>query len=76
MLRYTMFQYYSGNYFQVLYYCDFRTSLLSVFWCQNSPHYNLENNLFDLDITWNFMAKITENLVLQYEGTYHFKWAF
>ncbi len=40
------------EFFHFLYSCKFRTSLVSAFWCQNCPHYNLENDLFDLDKTW------------------------
>ncbi len=39
---------YSGNFSQMLYCCDFRTSLVSSFWCHNCPHYNLENGC----MTW------------------------
>ncbi len=48
---------YWDNFFHVLYSCDFRICLVSAFWCQNCPHYNLENDLFDLHITWNLMTK-------------------
>ncbi len=43
---------YWNNFSHVLYSSEFWTSLVSAFWCQNCPHYNLENDLFDLDKTW------------------------
>ncbi len=43
---------YWDNFFHVLYFCKYRTSLVSAFWYQNCPHYNLENDLFDPDKTW------------------------
>ncbi len=48
---------YWDNFFHVLYCWNFKTSLVSAFWCQNCPHYNLENDL----LTW---TKPGDNLEL------------
>ncbi len=45
---------YWDNVFHVLYSCEFRTSLVSAIWRQNCPHYNLENDLLDMDKTLRY----------------------
>ncbi len=50
--RYKISILYWDNFFHVLYSCKFRIPLVSAFWCQNWSHYNLENDLLDLNKTW------------------------
>ncbi len=49
MLRYTKSQYYIETIFSKFW--------AAAFLCQNCLHYNLENDHFDLDKTWNYMTK-------------------
>ncbi len=68
LLRYT-FQYYIETISSK--FCDFRTRLASAFWCKNSLQYNLENGFFDLDKTWNLLAKKTGNPEWDKDGSYN-----
>ncbi len=60
---------YCHNFFYVLYSCEFRMSFVSAFWCQNCPHYNLENNL----LTWRKPGANLEFYDLNKLGTLSFK---
>ncbi len=64
MLRYAKLQ----NYIETILFtfCTANLECLwSAFWYQTCLHYNLENDLFGLEITWNFITKINWEPCLQ-----------